>query len=114
MDEINEKIEGQNCDELTPEKLEELMNDPKNGFSVALAANSTILQTAMETPFIFVVAVDPRDGAFQYVVKSDKPHVSEILMKHFGEAWNKKIVPEVRAKEPRILTNRPLIIMPGR
>lgn len=112
------KLEGQNVDEQTVESIAELaalMSEPGNEFKVALAANVITMKEAMQTPFVFVVAVDPRDGSFQYVTKSDKPHVSESLIKHFGDVWNEKIVPEVREKQPRVVVDdRPLIVIPGR
>lgn len=117
-EEKDPKIDGQNLDEKTVEQIAELaalMSEPGNEFRVALAANIITLKEAMQTPFIFVVAVDPRDGSFEYVTKSDKPHVSESIMKHFGKLWNETIVPEVREAQPRIVTeDRPLIVIPGR
>jgi hypothetical protein len=118
MDEQDPKLEGQNMDEQTVEtiaELAELMSQPGNEFKVALAANVITMKEAMQTPFVFVVAVNPLDGSFQYVTKSDRPHVSDSLMKHFGEIWNEKIVPEVREQQPRVVVdNRPLIVIPGK
>lgn len=110
--EAMEDIKGRNLDEITPEQLEaEVQNDP---FGVALGANIISLKAAMQSPFMFVVAVNPTDGSFQYAVQSDKPHVSECILKHFGRLWNETIVPEVREKEPRVVVDdRPLIIVPG-
>jgi hypothetical protein len=104
-----EDIKGRNLDEMTPEQLEkEIGKDP---FGVALGANIITLKEAMQSPFMFVVAVNPSDGSFQYAVKSDRPHVSETILKHFGELWNNVIVPEVRDKEPRVvLIDTPITI----
>lgn len=108
-----EDIKGRNLDEMTPEQLEAEMG--KDPFGVALGANIITLKEAMQSPFMFVVAVNPSDGSFQYAVKSNRPHVSETILKHFGNLWNETIVPEVREKEPRVVVDdRPLIIVPGR
>lgn len=111
MDEQNFKLNGRNLDEGSRQNLDEFK---ENEWAGALAHNVDTLQKAMQTPFLFVVAVNPTDGSFEYFVKSSKPRVSEILMKHFGAVWNEKIVPEVNETEPKIVTNKgPLIIIPG-
>lgn len=117
-EEQDPKLEGQDLDEQTVDTIAELaaaMSEPGSEFKFALAANVITMKAAMQTPFVFVVAVDPRDGTFQYATKSDKPHVSDAIMKYFGEIWNDKIVPEVREKQPRVVVDdRPLIVIPGR
>lgn len=106
-------IKGMNLDEMTPEELEKRVQ--KDPFGVALGANIITLKEAMQSPFMFVVAVNPSDGSFQFAVKSDKEHVSDSILKHFGKLWNETIVPEVREKEPRVVVDdRPLIVIPGK
>jgi hypothetical protein len=113
MEETKPKLNGQNLDD---SKLESFTEGefPNTDYAFCLAANVTVLHQAMKTPFLFVVAVNPQDGSFEYCVKSSKPRVSEILMKHFQAVWNDKVVPEVNAAEPKIVTPKgPLIIVPG-
>jgi hypothetical protein len=106
-------IKGMNLDNMTYEDFKKrVQQDP---FGVALGANIVTLKEAMQSPFIFVVAVNPSDGSFQFAVKSDKEHLSDSILKHFGKLWNETIVPEVREKEPRVvIDDRPLIVIPGK
>ena len=85
-----------------------------------LGVNICQLKAALETPFIFVVAVNPEDGSFQIASQSDRQDVADMMTQEFGAIMEEKIVPMAKtnispAAEPSRLLRpdgRPFMI-PG-
>jgi hypothetical protein len=65
-----------------------------------LGVNICQLKEALETPFIFVVAVNPEDGSFQIASQSERQDVADMMREHFGAILEEKIVPAMSAIAP--------------
>lgn len=69
-----------------------------NPWMGAFAVNAVQLKAALQTPFIFVVAVRPDDGSFQIASHSDRQDIADTIAEEFSKIWQEKIVPMAAAE----------------
>jgi hypothetical protein len=72
-------------------------------WAAVLAMNTGGMQQALQTPFLFVIAVNPEDGQFQISTKSERPDVAAVLAEEFGKIWETKVIPMVQAQASPIV-----------
>jgi hypothetical protein len=78
------------------ELLEKILDEPL--WMQCLRFNVFHLKESLKSPFVFVVAVNPDDGAFQVATHSDRKDVADIMTEEFGIIMEEKIVPFMKDK----------------